>query len=155
MVRKEEKVISVLNNLIEICKDGEKGYREASEGIQNGYFQVLFSEYSRQRRKFASQLQMHVRDLGGEPDRKGSLVGTIHRGWMNLKSALDRNNDDLIVSECVRGEESALKNYEYALKQALPAEIKSLLEAHFLEIRATQRRVEAMKAQTVEKARIK
>jgi len=33
----QDKVISVVNGLIEICKDGEKGYREAADAIRNGY----------------------------------------------------------------------------------------------------------------------
>jgi uncharacterized protein (TIGR02284 family) len=113
-----------LNNLIETCKDGEKGFREAAESIRYAYHQVLFKEYARQRGQFASQLQVQVRLLGADPDRKGSVAGSIHRGWLNLKAAIAHKNDDAIIAECERGEEAALKNYQviretYARIQAM------------------------------------
>ncbi|HEY7162075.1 MAG TPA: PA2169 family four-helix-bundle protein, partial [Acidobacteriota bacterium] len=96
--------VSLLNGLIEICKDGEKGFREAAEDINIGYYQILFQEYARQRSQFASVLQQEVRKLGGDPDRKGSMAGTIHRGWMNLRSSVNQKTNELIIRECERGE---------------------------------------------------
>ena len=136
--------IELLNDLILICKDGEKGYREAAEGIDNAFYRMLFSEYARQRSKFASELKAHVIQLGGHPDRKGSVKGTIHRGWMNLKSAIAGQDDDLIVSECQRGEQIAIKQYKDALKKDLPSKIKALLEQQMSDIVATRKRVEVM-----------
>ena len=108
--------ISLFNGLIEICKDGEKGFREAAEDIEIGYYQILFNEYARQRSQFASALQQEVRKLGGNPDRKGSMAGTLHRSWMNLRSSVNHKTNDLIILECERGEKNALKNYQNARK---------------------------------------
>jgi uncharacterized protein (TIGR02284 family) len=136
-----DKVISVLNGLIEICKDGEKGYRDAADAIQNGFYHVLFGDYARQRAAFASELQAVVRSLGGIPDRKGTMAGNLHRGWINLRLALESKKDDAIVLECERGESLALKNYQDALKIDLPPGIKIILEKQYAVIRATRQRV--------------
>jgi uncharacterized protein (TIGR02284 family) len=143
------KVISALNQLIETCKDGEKGFGEAAEGIHNGYFNVLFKEYARRRGQFTSQLRTQVRFLGGEPERKGSFAGTLHRGWMNLRTALNHGKDDLIIFECERGEEAAVHHYEEVLKLQLSAETRSLLEKQLMEIKATLNRVKAMEVPAV------
>lgn len=137
-------IVSLLNGLIETCKDGEKGYREASEGVENAFYRMLFQEYSRQRSKFASELRGQVVMLGGHPDRKGTVKGAIHRGWMNLKTAIAGRDDDLIVAECKRGDEIALKHYKDVLKHDLPSKLKSILEQQMGEIKSTQKRVEAM-----------
>src|SRR5919106_5002356 len=108
MSHKNSQTIELLNELIVTCKDGEKGYREASEGIQNPFYRMLFGEYSRQRSKFASELQAQVVMLGGQPDRKGTVKGALLRGWMNLKTAIAGHDDDLIVAECQRGEDLAI-----------------------------------------------
>ena len=136
--------ISLLNDLIHTCKDGEKGYREAAEGIENAFYRMLFTEYSRQRARFASELKAQAVKLGDHPDRKGTVKGTIHRSWMNLRAAIAGQNDDLIIAECQRGEEMAIKQYKDALKKDLPPQLKVLLDKQMNEIMSTQKRVQVM-----------
>lgn len=113
-----DKAVSVLNSLIETCKDGEKGFREAAEGLKSADVKTRFLEHSRERARMAADLQAEVRRLGGDPDKGGSLSGSIHRGWMDLKAALTGHDDHAIVSEAERGEDVAKKAYETALKGA-------------------------------------
>jgi len=140
----ENEIVSILNGLIETCKDGEKGFREAAEDIDIGYYEILFLEYARQRSQFAAALQAEVRKLGGDPDRKGSMAGTFHRGWMNLRSAVNPKTNEMTILECERGENAALKNYEHALKANLPEDIKSLIHNQYEQIKHTHKRIEAM-----------
>jgi len=100
---------------------------------------------------FASQLQAAVRTLGGESDRKGSVSGALHRGWLNLRSAIERKNDDAIVLECERGEALALRSYRYALETDLPPEIESIIKPQCSIIQETQQRVHFMETK-IEKA---
>jgi uncharacterized protein (TIGR02284 family) len=44
-----DNVISTLNNLIETCKDGQDGFKSASEGVKTSEIKTLFSTYSQQR----------------------------------------------------------------------------------------------------------
>jgi uncharacterized protein (TIGR02284 family) len=141
--------VALLNGLIEICKDGEKGFREAAEDIDIGYYQILFNEYARQRSQFASALQQEVKKLGGNPDRKGSMAGTLHRGWMNLRSHVNQKTNDSIILECERGEKNALKNYQNALKLDLPEKIKDLIFTQYQTIRHTHGRIKAMEDKPV------
>jgi uncharacterized protein (TIGR02284 family) len=144
MSAQNSETIALLNDLIDTCKDGEKGYREAAEGIENPFYRMLFTDYARQRSKFASELKAQVVRLGDQPDRKGTVKGTIHRGWMNLRAAIAGHNDDLIVAECSRGEEIAIKQYKEALKHDLPPNLKTLLEKQLNEIMSTEKRVQVM-----------
>ncbi len=115
---KEKKAVSVLNNLIETCKDGEKGFKEAAEGLKSADIKTKFMAYSRERAQMAAELQAEVRRLGGDPDTSGSVSASLHRGWMDLKAALTGHDDHAIVSEAERGEDVAKKAYEDALKDA-------------------------------------
>lgn len=54
----------VLNDLIETCKDGEQGFRDAAEGIQDTSIRTKFLEYGQQRAEYARELQSHVSKLG-------------------------------------------------------------------------------------------
>lgn len=111
-----DKAVSVLNNLIETCKDGEKGFKEAAEGLKSADIKARFLTYSRERGQMASELQAEVRRLGGDPDQSGSMSASLHRGWMDLKAALTGHDDHAIVSEAERGEDVAKNAYDDALK---------------------------------------
>src|SRR6476469_9763551 len=80
--------ISKLNDLIEICKDGQNGFKEAAEGIQDSSLKSTFYEYSQQRSEFVGTLQELVRGLGGDPEQSGSISGAVHRAWIDIKSAV-------------------------------------------------------------------
>src|SRR5688500_19435884 len=80
-----DRVISTLNGLIETCKDGQQGFQEASEGVERADLSSYFNECSIQRSQFAGELQSLVRTLGGDPETSGSIAGSLHRGWINIK----------------------------------------------------------------------
>src|SRR5689334_810739 len=111
MAVNREEIINCINDLIETCRDGEKGFRAAAEHIKNDNLKTYFGRCSYQRAQFASELQSEVRHLGGNAENGGSVSGAFHRGWMNIKSAI-LGGDESILSECEWGEESALRNYE-------------------------------------------
>ena len=127
--------VSTLNSLIETCKDGEKGFKEAAEGLKSADIKARFMEYSRERAQMAAELQAEVRRLGGDPDKGGSMSGSIHRGWMDLKSAITGQDDHAIVSEAERGEDVAKAAYESALNEPLPASAQALVQQQAAKVR--------------------
>jgi uncharacterized protein (TIGR02284 family) len=101
-------VISVLNNLIETCEDGVKGFRDAAEAIRNPRAKVVFNTRIELIERAESDLKAAVRRLGGDPEDRGSATGAMHRGWMNLKAAITGKDDEAIVAEAERGENAAV-----------------------------------------------
>ena len=110
-------VISTLNGLIETNKDGQEGFKAAAEGVKTPTLKSAFYEYSQQRSQFAGELQAAVRELGGDPENSGSITGAIHRGWINIKSAVTGQDDRAILNEAERGEDSAKTAYKDAWKK--------------------------------------
>ena len=131
----DEEVISTLNGLIETCRDGQEGFRAAAEGVRGAELRELFHGYARQRARFAGELQDEVRRLGGDPERSGSLVASLHRGWMGLRAALEGGDDRAVVSECERGEDAALAAYRSALDTDMPAGVRAMVERQFAEVK--------------------
>ena len=137
----DAEVISTLNELIETCRDGQEGFRTAAEGVRGAGLRELFQTYSRQRASFAGELQDEVRRLGGDPERTGSLVASLHRGWMGLRAALEGDDDRAVVSECERGESVALEAYRSALGRDMPADVRSTVERQFAEVKEAHNRI--------------
>ncbi|HVF56909.1 MAG TPA: PA2169 family four-helix-bundle protein [Pyrinomonadaceae bacterium] len=139
-----EDVISTLNNLIETCKDGQNGFQTAAEGITNGELKTLFHVYAQQRSQFAGELQDEVRRLGGDPENAGSVAATLHRGWINIKSTVTGQNEGSILSECERGEDAAVGNYRAALETDMPANIRSIVERQFTQVKDAHDRIRSL-----------
>jgi uncharacterized protein (TIGR02284 family) len=137
-------VISTLNNLIETCRDGQNGFQTAAEGVKNSELKTLFGKYSQQRASFVGELQDEVRRLGGDPENTGSVAATLHRGWINIKSAITGEDEGAVISECERGEDSAVRNYKDALGADLPANVRSVIERQAAQVREAHDRIRSL-----------
>lgn len=128
--------ISVLNNLIETCKDGELGFKTAAEGLKSSVLKTKFLEYSRERGAMARELQNEVSRLGGDPEKSGSMSGSMHRGWLDIKAIVTGNDDHAILAEAERGEDVAKSAYENALKESLSATVQMIVQQHAAKVRS-------------------
>ena len=138
-------VISTLNGLIEICKDGVEGFKTAAEDVERSDLKTLFYEFSQQRSRFFGELQSLVQGLGGDPEASGSFAGVVHRGWMDLKSALMSKDEAAILNECERGEDAAKNAYKEALKTGLPSNVVDVLQDQYASVQAAHDRVKALR----------
>ncbi len=136
-----DEVISLLNGLIEVCKDGQEGFKSAAEGIEDSEMKTLFYEYSQQRAQFAGDLQNEVLRLGGDPEKSGSVAGSMHRGWIDLKSAILGKDVKAILNECERGEDSAVSNFKEALDNNIPANVANLILRQSFAIQQAHERI--------------
>lgn len=134
-------VISTLNDLIETSKDGENGFRACADGVKGTQLKSIFEEAARRCAQGAAELAAKVRALGGNPEGGGSVSGSLHRGWVNIKSTITGMDDAAVLAECERGEDVAKKSYENALKKDLPADIRSMVERQYQGVRENHDRV--------------
>lgn len=137
--------ISLLNNLIETSKDGQKGFGECASDIENTELKTLFTQRSQECAAAAGELQQLVRSLGGDPETSSSAAGTLHRGWVNLKSVLTGHSEKAILNECERGEDVALKHYKDALEKELPSNVRSILEKQRQGVQRNHDQVKALR----------
>ena len=140
-----DEIISTLNNLIETCKDGQEGFKQAAEGVERSDLKSLFFEFSQQRSHFAGELQSIVQTLGGDPETSGSTAGALHRGWINIKAAVTGKDEKAILNECERGEDSAKNAYKEALKEPLPSYIADVVRNHAESVQLAHDRVKALR----------
>jgi len=141
-----EKVISVLNHLIEICKDGQKGFETAVESLeQDVELADLCAQCARQRATFAGELQNEVRALAGTPEQTGTVTGVLHRGWMYMKALVTGGDEDVIIEECEAAEDETKTAYEKALQQYLPERLTRILQKQYSEIKIVHDKFSSLK----------
>jgi uncharacterized protein (TIGR02284 family) len=144
MAMSNDEVTDTLNDLIETCKDGEQGFLTCAEDIRNPQLKTLFGTMARHCAEAAAELRGEVQRLGGKPERSGSLAGSAHRRWVDIKSAIMGKDDAAVLAECERGEDVAKSSYESALKKDLPAPIRSIIERQFHGVMQHHDRVRAL-----------
>jgi uncharacterized protein (TIGR02284 family) len=96
--RKE--ILDLLQDLVQTCRDGQEGYRNAALHIQDPELHRYFDEQSLERARFAGEIEEEVQRLGKpDPKRTGTVAGSIHRAWINLKAGL--GGGDLAILSAV------------------------------------------------------
>ena len=141
-MKEQKEIVSTINNLIETLKDGQEGFKQAAESVKSPQLKSLFNDYSQQRSRFATELQSQARSLG-EPksETSSTAAGALHRGWINLKSAVTRGDDHAILAECERGEDSAVNEYKKAIDDNLSAQIREIVSRQYTEIKKAHDRI--------------
>ena len=126
-----DNITSILNDLVETCKDGEKGFRSAAEDTKNAELKPMFLQRAQDCATGATDLQQLIARLGGNPEEGGSVAGAMHRGWVTLKAAVSGRTDLAILEECERGEDVAKARYAKALEETLPEDIQLVVQRQY------------------------
>lgn len=130
-----KKQIDELNDLLTRNYDAEKGYANAAEEVNDEALKDFFLSYSKQRNKFGHEIKDQINKLGGEIHKGTSLAGDIHRGWMDLKGLLTGHDEDAIINECIRGENTALADYKKVMDdESLDSETREVIRSHHQKI---------------------
>ncbi len=138
-------IAATLNHLINVCRDGQKGFEAASKSIRDTTLRAELLQYSQQRRDFAEELQAMVDDMGEAPSEGGTVSGAMHSGWTKLKDALTTRDQYAILDECESGEDSAVEAYREALATDLPAPAAVLLETQLQHIQRVHDRIKTLR----------
>jgi len=150
-----DKTVSILNDLIETSKDGDKGFTKAATDAKGAELKTLFMEAARRCREGAQELQALVRTQGGDPDKSGSVAGAIHRGWVSLREAVTSRDDEAILEEVERGEDYAKAQYRKALEHELPSTVREIVDRQYRGVIANHDRVRALRDQYRAKSEVR
>ncbi len=140
-----DKTLSVLEDLIETSKDGQKGYQEAAEHAKRTDLKTFFNEQRLERGRFAEELRQELSRLG-EPDKKpsSSISGAMHRAWIDTKVALG-GGDKTILESVEAGEDNAKESYQKALAEPLPSNIAEIVRKQAASVQKAHDQVRSLR----------
>jgi uncharacterized protein (TIGR02284 family) len=141
-----KEAISVLNDLIETCKDGQEGFKTCAEDIKNPELKNLFIQRSADCASAAAELQATVRSLGGDPETSTSVSGDLHRRWVDVKSMFTGKDEEAVLNEAERGEDHAKKAYKKALEKINEDNLVSIRDTVERQYHGVQRNHDQVKA---------
>lgn len=141
----QNNALNVVEKLIETCKDGENGYRDAAEHAKRSDLKTFFLSQSLERAKFAGELQAELPRLGEHGKKNsGSVSAAVHRAWIDTKVAVGAG-DQSILESVERGEDSAKEAYEKALAGSLPNNVAEIVRRQAASVKSAHDRVRDMR----------
>lgn len=127
----------LLRRLHRLNQGSEMGFETVAEHVKNRGLKILLKAHAYQRAQFAADLLDVMQSLGVTPPGRRSVLAAIHRGWIDIKAAMTIGRasvEQVVLSECVRGDTVALRAYRDALRTPLPDEVHRLLQRQAAEI---------------------
>jgi uncharacterized protein (TIGR02284 family) len=141
----KDRAVSVLEDLIETCKDGQKGYQDAASHAKRPDLKTYFNEQSLERARFAGELQEERIRLG-ETDKKdsGSAMAAMHRAWIDTKVNLGAG-DKAILESVEAGEDRAKEAYQKAVTADLPENIAQVVRRQAASVQKAHDKVKGLR----------
>lgn len=119
-----------LNELLERTYDAEKGFKNAAENVDHAALKSYFDQKAQERYNFGHELKSEIKSFGQEVDKGGSVTGSAHRTWMNVKALFSGDNEESMLEEAIRGEKAAIEDYQEVLNEtSLPSSTHKILSS--------------------------
>lgn len=136
-----DKLVEVLNDLIEINTDRITGYEKASEETKDVDvdLQTIFNKMADESRQYKAELTQEVSRLGGEPAEGRTKLGSIFQVWMDVKATFTGHDRQSVLESCEFGEDAAQKAYRSALASdaEIDADTRQLISAQQMSLKTS------------------
>lgn len=146
-VETNEKIVDVLNTLIQINNDRIDGYGHAEKETDESDLQKLFNGMGAKSRMINNLLANEVRKYGGQPTDSTTTLGKVFRVWMDFKATLTGKDRKAILTSCEFGEDAAQVTYADAIKKGseLPLDIIALIIDQKAQLSEDHNRVKSLR----------
>jgi uncharacterized protein (TIGR02284 family) len=134
-MKNHKEVVSDVNHLIEVCNERIKGYENAAKNVKDAELKSVFEKYAQQTRKFQEEL-IPFSEFSSPEEAGTRFISDTWRLWMDMKAALTDGSRESLVNASITGEENAISNYEDALEDDLPMDVRSIIERQLSEIKS-------------------
>lgn len=138
-----EQVEETLRDVIQSLIDGQEGFQKIGEHLKDETLRKYFAAESLKRSQFRGELEAILHQEGvHDVKEKGTVSGTIHRTWGDLKAHLG-GGDHTLLDTAEAGEDRAKKAYKDALEKEFPLPVKQLLTTQYAHIQSSHDYVKA------------
>ena len=149
MSDQKKAVVKSLRTLVQLNKESDRGYKEASENIEDPELKTILYRLSQQRAEFRGDIEeVLIKDYSDAADASDSILSKLHRGWMDFKTKLSSNDNEAVLDECIRGEKHAIETYNEEMATKFPDYVKEKLAEQLDLIRGALGQVQEFKAST-------
>lgn len=139
----------LLNDLLEVARDGERFYRDAAEKVQTPALRGTFRQMAELRQRLMDDLAQHVTARGERPSDTRTLGGRARQAYADALASLRENQEEVYIRQLEAVEDRLLRHYENALGHASSEGVRRILQRHLLTVRAAHDRMRMLRDQSV------
>jgi uncharacterized protein (TIGR02284 family) len=125
----------LLARMVGVCTDAEKRYQRAARDVERAELEEFFNRQATIRKDAADELQLLRSSNSTDGEESGTLSGFVDRHAMDVSVAMSKG-DTGVVDWCRQDDESAIREYDEALRQSPSPSLKKILERQRDEVRA-------------------
>ncbi|MCY1289201.1 hypothetical protein D3C81_1008630 [compost metagenome] len=145
----QQQTVLALNQLIEAGKDSELACMSGAGEVRDAQLRDILTATAETYRASVKELQSMVSAMGGRPTDRGSMNGTLFRGWMAFRHMLQPNNDDAVLGMCEHEEDAARREYQSVMMKTLPPDASATLQRQYDALKREHERIHAMRGMQV------
>ena len=117
----------ILNDLVEVARDGESFYEHAATKVDQPELRILFTRLAMAKRNIVKELSVEVAARGEKPAGSGSWTGSFNKMYGDVRAALG-GKDYAYVAQLEESEDRMLKGFEKAINDKdMPASARLVL----------------------------
>ena len=140
-----DNAIRVVRSVIDILRDGQKGMAAIGSELKDESAKRYLLEETQVRAEYAAELENELHRLGvHDVHESGTVAGTVHRVWGDLKAKLG-GSDHTLLETAEQGEDEAKAKYADALNETLPGNIADMLRQQQVHILASHNKVRSLR----------
>lgn len=139
----DQKPVEMLNSLIGIINERIEGCNYASNEVDAGIFKILFARLSKTSEQCREELIKEVQKLGGKPLGVPAGPRECFRAWMDVISAIGRNDHRAILDSFIYEENVVLRTYSEILseEEEINSQQQKLLHRHYFLIKEDEEKI--------------
>ena len=134
----------LLNELIEVTRDGERFYLDAADKVDSQELKGVFRQMATVRQNLIDELGAHVRARGQAPSDARTLAGTARKLYADALAAV-RDGAPVYVAQLEEAEDRLLERFRAALDGCRSEPVRRILERHLPTVQAAHLRMKRMK----------
>jgi uncharacterized protein (TIGR02284 family) len=86
-----------------------------------------------------------AKHYGDDVEESGSVLASLHRGWMSLKDALSGSSPKGVIDAAEQGEDHAVAAYEKALGEDISADLRTVAQRQQIDVKAAHDEIRTLK----------
>jgi uncharacterized protein (TIGR02284 family) len=141
--------VDLLNELLELCREGERFYRDAAVKAGSFALRGTFRQMADLRQRLMDDLADEIHARGEQPSDRRTVLGASRQLFADALAALTLHDDDAYIAELERLEERLLRRYDQAIEAAVSDGVRHVLQRHRITVRAAHERMKALRAQSL------
>lgn len=140
---------SSLYDLHSMIADSREGYAKAARHAKDEHVSGFLRVLSAERQNIGTELGRLLPGLGTDAlSGNGTLLGGLHRAWMQLNAAMGTKGNAAVLEACGRGEKVLLLRYDELLsRNGLTLDVRQVLQSQRALIKDQAERVGKLQSQ--------